>query len=551
MSEPAHLDVSQSLSIKDVVDASEFRVRLTLEPADRDRLQLVRDRVVARMVESDDRIYGFNTGFGDNRNRATVPKALRGVIQDNLILSHSSGHGPLIDSKVVRAALAVRARTLAHGHSGIRPQLLSALCSLYNSGLVPAVPTFGSVGASGDLAPLSHLALPLMKRGEAIRDGEAVAVTAELIRECGVDDLSYRPSDEFPGVEGEVSTFGPKEGLALNNGTSFMVAWLTLAASEFDDLLAHADLALALNMEAMSGVTDAYLPELQAVRPHPGAQFCSARVLRCLAGSDLVVSKGTASAFAQKVRTVGESGVVDATQDDYCLRSGGIVHGSAWAVLQQAIATVEIEMNSVTDNPVVLGDLILSGSHFHGMPLALAADQLRSAMAIVGGISERRISKLLNERRNYGLPRHLVIGDQDGVKSGWMIGQYLCASMVNELKTRSMPYAVGNVTTGNDSEDFVSMGANACRAAYECVSVLRGIVSVELAAAVRALLIRLDAVESFDVAGKGLSSVGQAVIKAFVEAGVPVSHGDDRPLEPIFQQVAELVTSRKLIGVGL
>jgi len=546
MSEPAHLDVSTRLTIEDVVRASNFDVLLELKPADRIRLDTVRSQVIAGLTESEARVYGFNTGFGDNRNRPTIPKELRGVIQDNLILSHAAGYGDPIEAEVVRAALAIRSRTLAIGHSGVRSNLLSALCSLYNSGLVPVVPRFGSVGASGDLAPLSHLALPLLGRGRVFENGVEKEVDRGLLKANGVEKLTYRPSDEFPGVDGPESNFAPKEGLALNNGTSFMAAWLALAVAEFENVLWHADLAVALNIEAMSGVIDAYLPEVQALRPHAGIQFCSQRVLRFLEGSNLVFRKGEASDFATKVRTAPGSGVVDSTQDDYCLRSASVVHGSAWKVLRDAKEIVEIEINSVTDNPIVIDGRVLSGSHFHGMPLALAADQLRSAMAIVGGISERRVAKLMNDKRNYGLPRHLVIGDDSGVKSGWMIGQYLCASMANELKTRSMPYCVGNVTTGNESEDFVSMGANACRAAYECIGVLNGIVAVELASAIRAILIRVGRVENQEVDDVGLSIAGQSVVKAFCQRGIEVGHSDDRPLEPIFAKVSELVRSGKL-----
>jgi len=541
MTESAHLDVSRKLTIADVVKASRYEVRLELTPPTRARIDAVRREVLAGMQGGDARLYGFNTGFGDNRNRPTVAPELRGVIQDNLILSHSAGYGPAIAPEVVRAAVAIRARTLALGPSAIRSNVLSALCSLYNSGLVPVVPTFGSVGASGDLAPLSHVALVLMGRGNVTVDGKVSPVDRALLERHGVEPLTYRPSDESPGLDGPESTFGPKEGLALNNGTSFMSAWLALAVAEFDSVLWHADLALALSMEAMGGVTDALEPGLHCLRPHPGVLASADRVLGFLSRSQSTVSRGRAADSVREARTV-PGGMFDSVQDDYCLRCGPVVHGTALEALESARRTVETEVNSVNDNPVTVDGSVLSGPHFHGMPLSFAADQLRSAMAIVGGISERRTAKVLNDRRNYGLPRHLVVDDPDGVKSGWMIAQYAAASMVSELKTRSMPYCVGNVTTGNEAEDFVSMGANACRAAYETVSVVRGVVAIELACAVRALLVRKGRTGSVDLEGTGVSPVAEKVATVFRERNVPVGHADDRPVEPIIGQVAGLMS---------
>lgn len=542
MSEPSHFDVSQDLTIKDVVRASRWELRLVLEKADVERLDRVRRKVVSQLSGSDVRLYGFNTGFGDNRSRATIPTGLRGVIQDNLILSHSAGFGEPVEDEVVLAAMAIRVRTLVIGHSGIRPQLVEALASLYNSGLIPVVPRFGSVGASGDLAPLSHMALPLFGRGRVRKDGAEMPVEWSLLASHGVEKLSYRPSEEFPGSDGPESTLAPKEGLALNNGTALMAAYLSLAVYELENVLWHADLALALNTEAMCGVLDAHTPAVQGLRRHAGVNRSSERVLGFLKGSSLTITQGQAQETALRARDV--SGVLDSTQDDYCLRSGPVIHGTALDALDSATRVVETELNSVTDNPLVFDDSVLSGSHFHGMPLSFAADQVRTAMAIVAGVSERRIAKVLNEKRNYGLPRHLVLDDPHGVKSGWMIAQYTAASMVNELKTRSMPYCVGNVTTGNESEDFVSMGANACRAAYEMVSVLRGIVSIELASAARALLIRVGS--SSDAR---LSPAARRTLESFVEQDIEVWHTDDRPLEPILEAVSGLVKNQGLRAV--
>lgn len=507
--EPSHhLDVSLPWTLADVVRASKG-ASLNFKIEDSKRLDEIRQHVLDSLSNGE-RVYGFNTGFGDNRNRPTIAPEFQGQIQDNLILSHAAGYGKSLEDEVVRAALGIRAHSLALGSSAVRGALVSAVCELANGQTLPHVPQFGSVGASGDLAPLSHLFLPFL--------------VEERFRPFRASDSSF---------------FGPKEGLALNNGTTFMTAHLALAVDRMENLLWHADLALALSTEAMCGVVDAHDIGLQALRPHQAVSQCAARLMSFLTGSHLTVSRGETSNFARETRT--KDGQFDSVQDDYCLRCGPVVHGTAHQSVQNARQVVETELNSVNDNPVIVGDDILSGAHFHGMPLSFAADQLRTAMAIVGGISERRVAKLMNDKRNYGLPRHLVKNDPDGVKSGWMIAQYLCASLVNELKTRSMPYCVGNVTTGNEAEDYVSMGGNACRAAYECVSHLRGIVAVELAAATRALMIRVNWGLGASSRADLLSPTARTVIETFEREGIDVAHEDDRPLEPIIAQTAELV----------
>lgn len=542
------IHVDQAFTIETLVRAA-GGAKLTVSKETLDRLDAIRASLVSKMADNERRVYGFNTGFGDNRNRPTVPIALTGVIQDNLILSHASGYGPNLEGEVVRAAMALRAHSLALGYSGIRGRLVDALCGLANSGFLPVVPRFGSVGASGDLAPLSHMSLPLMNKGQVIINGQIGEVGVDL--QAPWEVLRYRPSDEFPDIEGPESTFGPKEGLALNNGTAFMAAHLGLAVHKFANLLWHADLALALNTEAMCGVLDAHVSSVQRLRPHRGVNESAERVTRFLRDSKLTVNEGHSTEFVKKQREA--NGIFDDTQDDYCLRSGPVVHGTAWEAVHNVHQLVETEINSVTDNPLVIDGNVLSGSHFHGMPLAFAADQLRTAMAIVGGVSERRVAKLFNDKRNYGLPRHLVHDDPNGVKSGWMIAQYCSASLVNELKTRSMPYCVGNVTTGNESEDFVSMGANACRSAYECVSVLRGIISIELASAVRALLLRTGCI--FDPTNLGdwesqLSSTAQKVIGKFVERKIDVWCAEDRPLDAVFDKTSILIESQNLSSLS-
>ena len=318
-----------------------------------------------------------------------------------------------------------------------------------------------------------------------------------------------------------------------------MTAHLALAVIQFENLIRHANLALALSTEAMCGVMDVHEEQVQNLRPYPEINECAATVRNYLVDSSWTVSRGKADPKVIEFRTV--SGSFDSTQDDYCLRCGPVVHGTALRALNDAKSVVEIELNSVNDNPVIIEGEAFSGAHFHGMPLAFVADELRTAMAILGGICERRIAKLMNDKRNYGLPRHLTLDNPNGIKSGWMIAQYSAASMVNELKTRSMPYCVGNVTTGNESEDFVSMGSNSCRAAFELMNVLQDLIAIEIAAATRAIMIR----SSLMAQTTTYSTSARQTIEAFERAGIEIMHNDDRPLNHILSGSASLISSLK------
>lgn len=415
-------------------------------------------------------MYGVNTGFADNRDSELLPPSKMSELQENLIRSHASGYGPAISPDVVRGAIVIRAASLAVGNSGVRPALVDKLLDLLNLDLVPAIPCYGSVGASGDLAPLSHLAMALI--GEAKEQKESRDGWSRF------EPLSYDEGHKL----------GPKEGLALNNGTAFMASWLALSVHHADNLLELARRSLALSLEATFSLANPFEREVQALRSHPAIAAEAEALLDLLDGSRLINRRGRDRSEASLIARG------DDVQDDYSLRCAAVAHGAVRQALDHARSVVEVELRSVTDNPLLFveGDStrVMSGAHFHGAILALPADYLRSALTELASISERRVAKLLDRNRNYGLPNYLARAG--GIESGLMITQYTAASMINDLKTKCMPHGVDTIPTGNNSEDYVSMGANACRATYEALDTVYGVLAIEFITAARALNLRLQ-----------------------------------------------------------
>jgi len=520
-------------TVDDVADAAAGRLRLVLEPGGPVETMLARRRrlLETRIERASERIYGINTGFADNRTGDTLGPEDRRTLQANLIRSHAAGLGPPAAREVVRAVLFVRATSLAFGSSGVRPELVRALASLYNADLVPAVPIIGSVGASGDLAPLSHVGLVLMGEGEVLIDGHPAPVTPALLAEHGLDPL----------------TLHEKEGLALNNGTTFITAWLSLAAHRARVLVDAADTALALAMEALGGLRYAFDPAVQALRPHRNVNLVCERVLRLLDGSTLCgpMCGGPGSESFRRDR--GD----DDVQDDYCLRCAPCGHGAARDALELVEQRLAVELGSVNDNPVMLfepaddsdpdGDLdgererlagVWSAGHFHGGPLALAADHLRLGLCELATIAERRLAKLVDAKRNYGLPNYLVWDanhGRRGLESGFMIAQYAAAAAVNRLKTTAHPFSADSIPTGNNAEDYVSMGANAAAAAWEDARLVTEVLASEILAAGQALLLRQR--------GRGDDRPAPATRRAvdrLVEADL-LPAIDDPPLRPLVQ----------------
>ena len=423
-----------------------------LAAAARERVEAGR-RVVEAVLATGEAVYGLNTGFGDLATVRVEPAKLASL-QERLVRSHAAGMGEPLPAPAVRGMLLLRANTLARGHSGVRPVVVDRLLAFLARDLLPVVPAQGSVGASGDLAPLAHLALPLLGRGR-VRLAGAETDASEALARGGLEPLEL----------------APKEGLALINGTQAMTSLLALAVLEARRLVRAADLVGALSTDALRGTDAAFDERLHRLRPHPGQQASAANLWRLLQGSAI-----------RESHRLGDVRV----QDPYSVRCMPQVHGAVRDVLDDVERKVLIEMNSVTDNPLVFagadgaGGELISGGNFHGEPMALAADMLAIALAELGSISERRTEKLTNAHFS-GLPPFLV--RDAGLNSGFMIAQVTAAALVSETKVLCHPASVDSIPTSADKEDHVSTGMGAALKLGRVVDNVRRVLAVELAAA--------------------------------------------------------------------
>jgi histidine ammonia-lyase len=457
------------LTISDVEAVARRGAVATLDDDARARMQEARD-VIERLVAAGAVVYGVTTGFGALASRH-VPAADTARLQENLLMSHAAGVGPPLSRDTVRAMLLLRANTLALGHSGCRPEIVDALLAFLRLGIHPVVPAQGSVGASGDLAPLAHLALPLIGRGSVELGGQQVPALIAL-REVGLEPLRLEP----------------KEGLALLNGTQLMSAIGALLLADADRLTRTASVAAALSVEALLGTDVAFSAAYQLARPHPG-QIAVARELRHLL-RDSELQRGHKASDHR-------------VQDPYSLRCVPQVHGAVRDALDHLRRVLDIEMNSATDNPLVFpggggvaddvlatgGGLVISGGNFHGEPVALALDFAKLALAELGSISERRTALLLDERLNGGLPAFLA--PASGLDSGLMILQYTAAALASENKVLAHPASVDSVPTSANQEDHVSMGPIAARHAMTVLEHVERILAIELLVGAQALDLRL------------------------------------------------------------
>ncbi len=451
---------------------------------------------LAAKVAQGEPIYGVSTGFGSNADKLLGGKgpgggaSLYAKLQRNLIETHAVCVGEPFATDVVRAMLCIRINTLLRGHSGIRVQTLQALAAMLNAGVVPVVPQLGSVGASGDLAPLSHLAIVLIGGGEAFFGGQRMA-GGEALRSAGLQPVELTI----------------KEGLALNNGTAQMLATGVLALAKLEDLLDTADIAAAMTLDAFAGRLGAYAEEVHALRPHPGQVHVAARLRALLAGSTL------ADIAYDRVR-----GKKVQPQDSYSLRCVPQVHGAVRDAVLQAARVFEIELNAVTDNPLVFPEAVdapldrqvISAGHFHGMPLALAMSYVKAAIPVLASISERRLNKLVDPATSDGLPGFLV-GNEDGTESGFMIVQYTAAAIVNDLASRAMPASVYSIPTSANAEDHVSMGANEARHVLAMADDLGKVLALELMVAAQALDLRMRMVEGEAHPGRAVAAAHAAI----------------------------------------
>ena len=435
------------LSVEDVVAVARRRVGAGPGPNREERMAPAR-QVVAEAVDSGEIVYGITTGFGAFASTRIDPSQAR-LLQVNLLRSHAAGVGNPLSDDLVRAMLLLRARTLAQGNSGVRTLIVERLLKLLELNLLPVVPTYGSVGASGDLAPFAHLALPLIGEG-SINDNGVVRPAADALADAELEPIQLEA----------------KEGLSLLNGTEGMSAMLCLGIERATRLTAVADMAAALSVEALMGSARPFRPEIHALRPHPGQIASAARIARLLEGSE--IGSSHADDF------------VHAVQDAYSLRCAPQVHGAAADTIEHARRVVTIEMGAVVDNPIVLPAIgeVISGGNFHGQPLAFAADFLTIAVTELGSISERRTDRLLDPERSAGLPAFL--SPEPGLHSGYMLAQYTAAALVAENRVLSHPASVESIPTSGSQEDHVSMGWGAARKLGDVLDNTSWVVAVEL-----------------------------------------------------------------------
>ncbi len=414
-----------------------------------------------RLKQSDAPIYGVNTGFGSLADTRIDKKDLA-QLQKNLVMSHACGSGEPVPAEIVRAMLVLKVQNMAFGHSAVAPSTVARLIDMYNADVLPVVYERGSLGASSDLAPLAHLCLPLLGLGEVTIAGKRIP-SAQALKKFGWSPLEL----------------GPKEGLALLNGTQFMNAYASLLTLKANRLAHLADVIAAMSLDAYDGRIEPFHPSVHAVRPHPGQAVVAGHMRDLLKGSTLIARK--------KVHV----------QDPYSFRCIPQVHGASRDAIAYVERVVERELEAVTDNPTVFDDedLIISAGNFHGQPLALALDFLAIAVAELGSISERRTYKLIGGQR--GLPAYLVA--KPGINSGFMIPQYTAASLVSANKQRCMPNSVDTIDSSNGQEDHVSMGAAAALKTWAVVHDVERILAIELLNAAQALDFRRPARSSAKV----------------------------------------------------
>ncbi|MDZ7817047.1 MAG: histidine ammonia-lyase [Planctomycetota bacterium] len=441
--------------------------RVDISPEARERIERCAQWVAERVAREDlPPVYGLNTGFGFLRDRRIEPEQA-GELSRNLIESHSAGVGEKLDTDVVRGAMMLRANTLCHGVSGVRFETVKLLADMLNSGLAPLVPSRGSVGASGDLSPLSHIALAMTKRESDDEPGPSVVLNGEL--------MNARKG--FAKVGLTRVKLGPKEGLALNNGMQVSASLLGLSLYDGRMLLDKAIEALALTYEAMCGLSSAYDPALHELRPHPGQVEVASRLRKMLEGSELIDSR------PQEV------------QDTYSLRCAPQVLGACMDSLAAAERTVEIEFNAASDNPLLIPDgkggyRAVSGGNFHGEPVGLAADNAKIAISEMASLAERWTALHIDPGFSRGLPPFLA--RKPGLHSGLMIAQYTAAGLVSENKVLCHPSSVDSIPTGAGYEDFVSMGSNAALHCYSVRDNAASVIGIALFAAREALRLRLE-----------------------------------------------------------
>lgn len=445
------MELSEHHSLEDIRSIVESREKVSLSAAAKAKVEKCNAYLVNKVKQDGPPIYGVNTGFGSLCNTEIANKDLT-QLQINLLRSHACGAGDYVPTDIVKLMLLLKAQSLSYGHSGVQLATIEKLLEFYNNDTIPVIYELGSLGASGDLAPLSHLALPL------IGEGEVWTKAPVFGRGSWGEATKSQPSS---------LTLGPKEGLALINGTQFMQAYGLQCLFKAEDILARADLNAAMCIDAYDGRKEAFLAYSHQIRPHKGQLDTAKTILEHLEGSEILAQ--------EKVHV----------QDPYSIRCVPQVHGASKDAVAHVKAVFETEINSVTDNPNVFPeeDLVLSAGNFHGQPLALQLDYLAIAIAEIGSIAERRIYRLVEGKR--GLPEFLT--SNPGLESGLMIAQYLAASIVSQNKQLCTPSSVDTIESSNGQEDHVSMGANAATKCLRVVENVERIQAIEQLTAAKAL----------------------------------------------------------------
>lgn len=491
------------LRLQDLVNVARAEVVVSIEQTAAERVLVNRQRLEAAAA-GNKKIYGVNTGFGDCCDVLISSSELK-TLQLNLIRSHAAGVGDILEPDVVRAMMLLRANTLVKGYSGIKLETIQTLVMMINEDVIPIIPDTGSLGASGDLVPLAHMAMVLVGEGDALYQGRKMSGAAALSK-AGLTPV----------------VLDTKEGLALLNGTPAMTALGALAVNDSLNLLKHADVAGAMSVEALWGKTDSFDERLAEVRQHAGHALCAEHIRSLLSDSSIKSQ--------HRDRSI---------QDVYSIRCIPQVHGAVLDTIMYALHVVETEMNSSTDNPLVFGtgsDLldtdVLSGGNFHGQPVSVVLDYLAIALTVLSTISERRIEHLNNHQINDGLPAFLT--ENPGLNSGFMIAQYTAAALVSDNRVLATPASIDSIPVSANKEDHVSMGMTAARKVRKIVKNVRHILAIELLCACQAIDLR-----------KMRPGVGCRITLDTIREQVPKLE-EDRSLSSDIIKVADLIFTRRI-----
>ncbi len=482
------------LTLDQVLKVSEGKEKVVPSKGALERVKSSREKV-ERLIDSGKPIYGVTTGFGDLITERVALDKVRDL-QANLIRSHATGYGKPLDERTVRAMMLVRANSLCKGYSGVRSELISSLIDLINGNIIPYIPEKGSVGSSGDLSPLAHLALVLMGEGKVIENGK-IQDSEEVLSRKGIKPLKLEP----------------KEGISMINGTSYMLANLALGYKDSENLFRHAIIAAGMSLHLLGATESALDCRLFEARPHKGHGEIAKALRTFIRGSERI-----------------RAGTGSKVQDAYSLRCIPTVMGSVLQTMNYVKGILEVELNSSTDNPLVLNEIV-SGCNFHGEPLALAADYLSIALTELGNISERRVFRIL-DRSLSGLNPFLA--DRPGVESGLMISQYVAAALCNENKVLAYPSSADNIPTSANQEDHNSMGGTSTRKMREIVNNVKGIVAIEMLVAYRGM-------EMYGVSGEYLTSAFSAIQGTLGEIR------GDRETTTAIEKLAALIDSKKML----